>query len=593
MVEMVGPYRIVEELGRGGMGIVLRGVHDRLEREVAIKQLAPELTSNPQFKERFFSEAKTQAQLQHPNIVTIYDLIEDRGEYFIVMELFPGRGLDEIVYEAQGRGMPEERALSVFRQVLEALDSAHSLGVIHRDVKPSNVLIGEGGKVKLMDFGIALLVGDKRLTQSSQTIGTPVYMSPEQVLRPKELDHRTDIYSAAVMLFEMLAGRAPFDAETEYEIKKLHIEASPTEAVQTLEGVSQATVRALERALEKDPEQRFSSAQEFLRSLPLEVGALAPATPAPTRQVDHRNLPAEVLPSTRQNRGDGARSGRVPGPWLWAGTGALLLVLLLGAWLLMSRGGQDIGEPAPVESAQVRASVPSPPGSSPSPSQRRVVPPPATPDSPPEQTEEKARSTSEPPLPRVDPAEEARRKAADEQRIRARVVDETRKQVQGATTAARRLLADGSYEEAREAVKRALSQSAPYRSELVDEVVALQLLEQKVTDEILSQRTREEAARERERLERQNWEGRIAEVESLIEEGKYPEAQQLAERLLEDSSLPEDLTEQAQGLRERAREELKSVWGKTEVEGSTEVINPRKKKGKEGDGEPEGGRSWQ
>lgn len=184
----------------------------------------------------------------------------------------------------------------------------------------------------------------------------------------------------------------------------------------------------------------------------------------------------------------------------------------------------------------------------------------------------------------MDPAEEARRQVEQERRIRQRLVEETRHEVLSATSTARRLLANGDYEQARETVKRALSQSAPYRSDLVDEVVALQLLEQKVTDEILSERTREQAEREKERLARQAWEGRVAEVESLIDEGKYPEAQQLAERLLGNDKLPTDVAQRARELRERAREELKNVWGQTEVEETNKVINPRRKQNERDDG---------
>ena len=160
----VGQYRIEAPLGRGGMGVVYRGVHEHLGRPVAIKALAPELTQQPEFKERFFSEAKTQARLQHLNIIGVYDLLEDGGEYFIVMEFVEGHGLDDRLKACAGRGMELAEAVSVFGQVLSALDYAHSQGIIHRDIKPSNVMVTADGRVKLVDFGIALLIGDKRLT---------------------------------------------------------------------------------------------------------------------------------------------------------------------------------------------------------------------------------------------------------------------------------------------------------------------------------------------------------------------------------------------------------------------------------------------
>jgi eukaryotic-like serine/threonine-protein kinase len=150
----LGLYIVEEALGRGGMGVVYRGVHSRLDRAVAIKELAPELTRQPEFRNRFFAEARTQARLQHPNIVTVYDLIEDRGEFFIVMEHVDGRPLDNLLHSTQGHRLEPGQAIGLFSQVLMALDYAHSEAVIHRDIKPSNILVTAGGKVKLMDFGI-------------------------------------------------------------------------------------------------------------------------------------------------------------------------------------------------------------------------------------------------------------------------------------------------------------------------------------------------------------------------------------------------------------------------------------------------------
>jgi predicted Ser/Thr protein kinase len=263
----IGQYRIEAPLGRGGMGVVYRGVHEHLGRPVAIKALAPELTQQPEFRERFFAEAKTQARLQHPNIVGVYDLLEDGGEYFIVMEFVSGEGLDDRLKAMAGQRMELQEMIGIGSQVLAALDYAHSEGVIHRDIKPSNVMVTADGRVKLTDFGIALLIGDKRLTASQSAIGTPTYMSPEQILRPRSVDHRTDLYSAAVVFYEMLAGRPPFDDETEYGIKKLHVEALPPDLSELHPGLPGGVVLALNTALSKNPDERFASAGLFLRAL--------------------------------------------------------------------------------------------------------------------------------------------------------------------------------------------------------------------------------------------------------------------------------------------------------------------------------------
>ncbi|RPH57461.1 serine/threonine protein kinase [bacterium] len=355
----IGQYRIEAPLGRGGMGVVYRGVHEHLGRPVAIKALAPELTQQPEFKERFFSEAKTQARLQHPNIVGVYDLLEDGGEYFIVMEFVAGEGLDDRLKALAGQRMDLQETVGVFSQVLSALDYAHSEGVIHRDIKPSNVMITAGGRVKLTDFGIALLIGDKRLTASQSAIGTPTYMSPEQILRPRSVDHRTDLYSAAVVLYEMLAGRPPFDDETEYGIKKLHIEALPPDISELHPGLPPGMVLALTTALSKNPDERFASAGLFLRALQEAVPQAIPqgATPLPAPAYRPTTLdstwagagtaapPPPAPPPPPAQAGKNALSGLLQGKNRWiAAAAAAVLVLVLGfgiVFMILSSGGDE------------------------------------------------------------------------------------------------------------------------------------------------------------------------------------------------------------------------------------------------------------
>lgn len=347
MKELVGPYRIQSLLGHGGMGIVYLGIHDHLGREVAIKALAPELTQHPQFRERFFAEARLQAKLQHTNIVTIYDLIEDAESYFIVMEYVPGPTLETLLKDGVAKGWEVDHTLALFRQILEGLDYAHSKGVIHRDVKSSNVLVADGDQVKLTDFGIALLIGDKRLTASQSTIGTPTYMSPEQILRPRSVDHRSDVYSAAIVLYEMLAGQPPFDADTEYEIKKLQIEAPVPDVRNVNPRVPAAVAEAMATALRKDPDERFQSAGAFLRALharPVLMPAPAPPVSIVTAAEAAASPPAGILPESRR----------------LALAGSLVLAAGLSLWLLF-RPGEEKPQPAPqaslVEATPARAAL--------------------------------------------------------------------------------------------------------------------------------------------------------------------------------------------------------------------------------------------
>jgi serine/threonine protein kinase len=370
----VGHYRIEGLIGRGGMGVVYSGMHEHLGRAVAIKELAPELTRQPEFKERFFAEAKTQALLHHPNIVAVYDLVEETGEYFIIMEFVPGEGLDQLLKSAAGRGMELGDALGVFGQILTALDYAHSEGVIHRDVKPSNALITAQGRAKLMDFGIALLIGDKRLTASQSSIGTPTYMSPEQIMYPRTVDHRSDIYSAAVVLFEMLAGQPPFDADTEYSIKKLHIESPPPDLAALKPDLPPGVLRAIGLALSKTPDDRFQSAGAFLRALQEAAPAVLVAPPLGATSAAPKSVPepraavldsAQVSSTSTDARPRGGASYRpvsLHGRGLWA-LGAVAAAVLVGAALVLVlalRGQRTNHSDSPSVEAQVAAQAAAP-----------------------------------------------------------------------------------------------------------------------------------------------------------------------------------------------------------------------------------------
>lgn len=257
----VRDYKIISKIGEGGMGIVYSAEHVHLEKKVAIKCLSPQLGLNSDFLDRFRKEAKAQANLTHPNIIQVNDFFEDGGQFFLVLEYVEGLSLDELI--AQKGKLPEKEALEVFKDILRGLNFAHSKGIIHRDVKPSNIILTKDGTAKIMDFGIALMMGVERKTKTGMTIGTAHYMSPEQIKDPKNMDHRSDIYSAGIILYEMLAGRVPFDGDTEAVIYLKHLEEvapdikSSTEISPILEGI-------LVKALEKNPEDRYAGCGEFL-----------------------------------------------------------------------------------------------------------------------------------------------------------------------------------------------------------------------------------------------------------------------------------------------------------------------------------------
>jgi eukaryotic-like serine/threonine-protein kinase len=274
-------YIFEEKIGEGGMGEVWRARHAILDRQVAIKAMARHLEADPEFGRRFLQEAQSQARLSHPHIVGVSDFFTEDGQYFLVMPLMSGKNLADRLHELQGP-LPLEEALAVARDVLDALDFAHQQGVIHRDVKPSNILLDEEGHAALTDFGIALSLGRTRVTQVTTSLGTPHYMSPEQIRSPRDVDHRTDVYSFGCVFYEMLTGRPPFAEassaadDTDFALKEAHVYRAPESLRKWNPRIPDWLDAVVLRALAKNPDERFLGCGEFRRNLD------APAAPAPS-----------------------------------------------------------------------------------------------------------------------------------------------------------------------------------------------------------------------------------------------------------------------------------------------------------------------
>ena len=269
--QVFGNYKIEQKLGEGGMGEVFRGVDMMLEREVAIKFLRPELASQAQVVERFRSEAVTLAKLNHPNIATLYNFMRQGDSFIMVLEFVRGVTLDHVI---QQRGViPVESAIPIFCQMLDGIQEAHDFGIIHRDIKPANMMVTERGTLKVLDFGIARILGTARMTRQGNIIGTIEYMSPEQV-RGFETDARSDIYSLGMLLYEMLTARCPFDITNEFELMKAQIEQYPVPPRQLNPAIPEVVEQAIWKAIHKDPAQRFQSAAEF-RAFLLNAGFAA------------------------------------------------------------------------------------------------------------------------------------------------------------------------------------------------------------------------------------------------------------------------------------------------------------------------------
>lgn len=261
-------YEIQKEIGKGGMGVVYLAKHVSLPKLFAIKRLSPELGRVQEFRERFLEEANNQAQLDHPNIVQVTDLFEEDGHFYFVMDYVEGKDLDDRIRKL-GK-LEELEALKLLRGLLEALQFAHDKNIVHRDIKPSNILITKDGRPRITDFGIAILLGGRRFTSTpGRANGTPWYMSPEQIQTPHNIDHRSDIYSVGIVLYEMLTGEVPFGNhdESEFNVKEQQIKAPLPDPQQKNPNISSGVVKMIRKAMEKNPANRYQSCNEFLLDL--------------------------------------------------------------------------------------------------------------------------------------------------------------------------------------------------------------------------------------------------------------------------------------------------------------------------------------
>ena len=371
-------YRLGRILGRGGMCIVYQAWDTRLERNVAIKRLEPPLNEDPRTRARFDREGRALAQLSHPNVVTLIDRGSTESEDYLVFEYVEGRSLKEMTRSGP---LPAAEAGHIAGQVAEGLAAAHLAGIIHRDVKPQNILIDRQGHAKITDFGIATGADWTRVTRAGSIIGSARYMSPEQV-RSKPVDARSDIYSLGIVLYEMLAGHPPFDGTSMPEIARQHLNTPPLPLSEIRSDLPSSLEKIVMRCLEKDPEDRFASMDELLGALVglgLHTTQGVPEAPAghrrllkrggeETRRSGHSPAGASYDSGSRLSDDSGemypdrgqarilARKKRTRQRWIVGVAAAILVLVVLVLLLLAFTGG---GAPAVVgltlDEAQVLA----------------------------------------------------------------------------------------------------------------------------------------------------------------------------------------------------------------------------------------------
>lgn len=300
----LGHYEIVAELGRGGMGVVYKGFEPALNRFVAIKELSPSLAHDPQLVERFLREARSMAALNDPHIIQIYFIGQENGQPFFVMEFVEGDSLSGLL-KREGRLQPE-LALKILHQTAQGLATAHDAGVIHRDIKPGNLMLSTRGQVKIADFGIALATQDisKKLTSTGEFVGTPGYLSPEVCLG-KPVDQRSDVFSLGIVLFEMLSGKTPFSDESPLGLMLEVVKAEIPDVRQLNDAVDSQAAAILAKMLAKDPSDRFQNCHDLAAALqahPLVAQSGALKLPAARASVSDATMIGAPTPASQPRR---------------------------------------------------------------------------------------------------------------------------------------------------------------------------------------------------------------------------------------------------------------------------------------------------
>lgn len=351
-------YRILRPIGEGGMASVFLAVQESLDREVALKVMSPALAANPEFAGRFLTEGRITAKLQHPNLVTVYDIGSHGNVYYLAAEYIPGGTLKDRIAEG---GLSVGQALDIVADIAQGLDFAHEKGFVHRDVKPGNVLFRNDGRVVLADFGIAKAMdGSNSSTVAGASIGTPDYMSPEQA-RGEKVDGRSDLYSLGAVLYEMLVGTPPYQAADAFTVALMHV-SHPVPALPDEHAWLQPLLEGL---MAKDPARRYNTGAAFVEALHKRV-AEAPQGAMVREASARRPVPGRLGGSSATQQRTRIRAGEAAKRPAWvlpvAGVAGAVVAAAVAWWALSpeppAAGQGDVASPASTAPAQPAASAP-------------------------------------------------------------------------------------------------------------------------------------------------------------------------------------------------------------------------------------------
>ncbi len=517
------------------MGLVYKGRHETLGRAAAIKTLLPKSAGDAALRQRLLREAQAQARLQHPNVVAVYDLIDEHDELFIAMEYVEGETLAALLDRSTRARLTLEEALPIFEQVLDALEYVHGEKIIHRDVKPSNVMVC-GSRVKLADFGIALLSETPRITASLQLIGSPPYMSPEQ-LQARSLDRRTDIYSAALVLYRMVAGRQAFEAR-EYLAQIHERVVGPPELRTFAPDLPIGVCEAVRIALRHDPDERFPSAAAFGEALREGAVGFFVSAPPPI-EVD---ATTEVLPVVVQE--PPSRKPAVVAGFAIAGG------LAAASFVVRDRLREQPFPVAAPSTTRIATSIPAPvfvetPG--------LALPP------PPQQPEARK---SEPV--KTTPFAAVERDPVDDGAAKRHELDALRKAILTGLARAENDLAFERFDIAIEELDRIAELAQRRAQDLSEEREQIAALRSRVTVARVAAETR--------KAQDAVWASRLSEIEEDLREERWPEAERFAKNLGDDPRAPESIVTRARALLQLAKEGRKNAFKDTQVGPNTNTI---------------------